>query len=210
MNKCYATILLAALVTGISATAADAAFVTLTFDDLTPQSLNNGDSFTLDGYTIDILSANWAITDPGDGDNALGATGDESMFVFHLRRSDGEAFEISSFDLLLEGDILSADVVFIPDDINNPIPSNPYGTTTGFETKTNMPPGLFTEVQFSISVFDPGEVYVDNFVVTAIPEPASAALLGLGGVATLCFRRRAAPRVPRDLEGRYDRHRRSV
>jgi hypothetical protein len=191
MNNCYRTILLAALVTGIGA-AADASIQTLTFDDLAPQSLNSGDSFTLDGYTIDILSANWAIADPGDGDNALGATGFGSTFRFNLRRSDGEAFEISSFDLLLEGDIVTANVTFHGGGGVGLTPSTHYNATTGFETKTNMPPGFFTEVQFSFGIFDPGKVYVDNIVVTGapVPEPASLAVWGLLGGLTLVARRR--------------------
>lgn len=65
----------------------------------------------------------------------------------------------------------------------------PYTTYTGYVDESNPGVGIGGTGAYRLFFTSANGGYVDNIQVTNVPEPASLALLGLGG---LCFRRKRA------------------
>lgn len=74
----------------------------------------------------------------------------------------------------------------------------PTGTYSLFNMTGLVPAGADTaRIVYAIQTFGPepsntGTVYVDDMSFTVVPEPSSMALLSLGGLALLAYRRRQA------------------
>lgn len=67
-----------------------------------------------------------------------------------------------------------------------------YELSTAQAAAINNPANSFTQLTIGTNSFEgvAPTVYIDNITAGAVPEPASLALLGLGGVAMLAGRRR--------------------
>jgi hypothetical protein len=195
MNKCYATILLAALVTGISATAADAAVIRYTFVDTVFEDGGTVSGFfDWDTNLADITS----VYDGGSVNFDVSvAGGNETDFppFTYTDEVEGPMQDGGQFGafkpVLVVGNVFGPsdrELNFVPDgvvavigvDLNIPLSSDTYTEAT------------------NVSGLEFRNVTGGSLVGTVIPEPASVALLAIGGLLTI-FRGRGR----RQLHGRH-------
>ena len=174
---------------------------TITFDEpgVPTGTLTNSSDFDVNGYHFNFtITEDASITGVGVGGTNAIQTQQDNELVFKITRIGGGAFTLDSFDLNLvdafDAFLSLTGAKLIPD--GGPGLINDYNTSTGGyvtivpTTLSNFTSTPVTSVTFNFLPKGNGDsIAVDNIQLTAIPEPASMTLLGLGGLALLHRRR---------------------
>lgn len=168
-------------------TAATGAFTTLTIGDFTFTNVSNTGGFQQEVETVSDANGTFnALQSAGNITTNSGGTGAEVV----ITKNDGGVFSLLSFQLAaLNGDV----------DYRVSVGSSTYGVQVGSpvaSTRTTYSPlGTTNVTSVDVNIIDDGSDYaLTNLALsfvptTAVPEPASLALLGTGLLGLLAFRR---------------------
>ena len=136
-------------------------------------SVYNTSSYTIqpgDQYSLSLnVSGEWA----ADGNH------NTTVSLYYLAGSTRVVFATDSFNTPNAW-------AWTPESFTGAAPSAAFGDNLGVEIQNVTPEGLPTSNSDSYTAY--GNVVLSS---VAVPEPASIALFGLGGLALLAFRRRA-------------------
>lgn len=152
------------------------------------------------GWTPDITNGNISILATDVGTNTNLSTASQISFVYTVTglaagetlSLDSATFDYTNFDGSARVDVVSG-VPFL-----NETPANGDGSHTSPLTPTGLVNGDMATITFALrdgSSADGLTYTLDNFelegTITPVPEPSSAALLGISGLALVLRRRRA-------------------